>query len=297
MTFTSSALLSYLDYSPLTFTPGTPDSGEYLSTAAPKIAGNFTNLFASCGLAPRMLWSARQGQTYSLVGTNNSLTALGAGTKGTNGRGDYTSNLSRRTYAHYDTGTTAGANGGIRAGSSTDHGVRGSAAGVGGFILKHRVGLQTVPASSFRFFTGLAAGGVEPSASAEPSSYLNCFGMGKDSGDSTMSIIYNDGSGPCTKIALDTGTIPIVAGSLWEIVIACAPGPNQDIAYRVRAITGLDDEGNDTFGPALTGTVGSGTGINLPAADTALASLTLINNAANASNFVAAILSKTGVRL
>lgn len=55
---------------------------------------------------------------------------------------------------------------------------------------------------------GLGMHSVNPAWSnvSEPSAMVNCVFLGADSGDSQLTIMHNDGSGTCTKVALNGGS-------------------------------------------------------------------------------------------
>lgn len=72
-------------------------------------------------------------------------------------------------------------------------------------------------ASTQRIFVGYYANsGAAPSTSTDPSSWLNTIGIGKDTGDTTLQVMYNDGSGSATKV--ETSVTPSV-NNVYRITI------------------------------------------------------------------------------
>lgn len=71
-----------------------------------------------------------------------------------------------------------------------------------GFAQFYRFGIADAAAvAQARMFVGVRASVAAP-ANADPSTFINCIGIGNDSGDTNLSIIHNDGSGTATKIDL-----------------------------------------------------------------------------------------------
>ena len=77
-------------------------------------------------------------------------------------------------------------------------------------LLRNRAGLRcyavfgisdAAAVANARMFVGLNTTTASMS-NAEPSSQTNCIGLGADAGETTFSIMHNDGSGAATKIAL-----------------------------------------------------------------------------------------------
>ncbi len=80
--------------------------------------------------------------------------------------------------------------------------VRGNAIGVGGFLSRQLWGPATgVAITTSRAFVGLGSTTVAPT-DVEPSTQVNCIGMGWDAADVNMQIMYNDGVGVCVKVDL-----------------------------------------------------------------------------------------------
>jgi hypothetical protein len=76
---------------------------------------------------------------------------------------------------------------------------RGNQVDLGGFITRWRFA-QTAFATGFRSFVGFIPDTTVPTT--QPSSFLNVFGIGFDSGASQWSIIHGDAVGPATVIPL-----------------------------------------------------------------------------------------------
>lgn len=92
--------------------------------------------------------------------------------------------------------------------------------GLGGFDILMRFGYLTLPAG-YRIFHGLHSS-TSVIGAVDPSSLATLVGFGKDTGDSTISFMHNDGSGTATK---DSTSLPAIATSdVIEGRIYAAPG-------------------------------------------------------------------------
>ena len=111
---------------------------------------------------------------------------------------------------------------------------RGNSSDRGGFYLVMRGGFE-VHQTNARFFMGLL-GQTTAIGNINPSTLLNSIGIGYDSGQSTMRVIRNDGSGAATVIDLGVG-FSVGGHELYELVIACEPG-GSEIRYRVERLNG-----------------------------------------------------------
>lgn len=93
--------------------------------------------------------------------------------------------------------TTAGSNTGW---NGTAVFSRGSNPGNGGFLLIHEFGISDGAAvADARMFVGLSQNSI---GNVNPSTLLNIVGVGSDNGETTLSIMHNDGTGAATKVAL-----------------------------------------------------------------------------------------------
>lgn len=107
---------------------------------------------------------------------------------------------------------------------------RGNAGSQGGFYLCMRGGIETFQANS-RMFMGLYASATAI-ANVNPSTLLNMIGIGYDSGQATLRLFRNDGSGTAT--ATDLGAnFPTNSGqTLYELILSCEPN-GAEVQYRV----------------------------------------------------------------
>lgn len=134
---------------------------------------------------------------------------------------------------------------------------RGNAAGLGGFRVVLRWGCaDAATVAGARSFNGLTAsifGNVDPSAQ------LNLIGVGTDSGDANLSLIYNDGAGTATKVALGA-SFPdhTLAADLYELALYCAPNGSSVNVELTRVFTG------DVYRTTVTTDLPSATTFLLP---------------------------------
>jgi hypothetical protein len=130
---------------------------------------------------------------------------------------------------------TAGASAGANGATLTLW--RGNGSSLGGFYLVLRFGIETFQATS-RLFAGLA-GSASAIGNVNPSTLLNITGVGFDSGDTTLSLLSNDGSGAATKTSLGAG-FPTTGGQdLYELLLSAEPN-GSEIRYRVERLNSGD---------------------------------------------------------
>ena len=127
----------------------------------------------------------------------------------------------------------------------------GSGAGVGGFFYAVRFGIADAAAvSGARMFMGMAIGTATPT-NVEPSTLVNCIGMGHGAADTNFKIFYG---GSAAQTAIDLGAnFPsnTLSTDAYELVLF-APPNTQTIHYQVtRLNTGQVASGT------LSGTVGT----------------------------------------
>ena len=111
----------------------------------------------------------------------------------------------------------------------------GASAGIGGFHLVGRWGPATgVSVTTNRAFFGMANVTVAPT-DVEPSSGLNCVGMGWDAADANVQVMFNDGTGACSKI--DLGALFAVPTTdrttLYELSLFSPKGTTQSVDWFV----------------------------------------------------------------
>ena len=148
--------------------------------------------------------------------------------------------------------STAGASGSFRTAAAQYF--LGNSAGMGGFRIVIRYGCSdAATVADARSFVGLVPGSGSIS-NVNPSTFINCIGLGSDSGESTLSIMHNDGSGTATKIALGANFPDhTLSADAYELALFAAPN-SLSVGYQVTRLN--------------TGDVASGTiTTNLPAAN------------------------------
>jgi hypothetical protein len=127
-------------------------------------------------------------------------------------------------------GASAAINGGGAA-----HLWRGNAADMGGFYLRMVGGIETFQANS-RMFMGLY-NTITAIGNVNPSTLLNMVGIGFDSGQTTMRLLTNDGTGAATAVDLGAG-FPTTGGQdMYELILS-AQSNGSEIRYRVERLNG-----------------------------------------------------------
>lgn len=122
------------------------------------------------------------------------------------------------------------------------HITRGSAAGVGGYYFfitgAYRSGL-----ADGRMFMGLAD---VTTFAGDPSALLNIIGIGADSADTNLQLMYNDGAGTATKVNLGVSFPARAANSVYTLELTCAAN-GSGVDYKVtRRDTGATASGTLT---------------------------------------------------
>lgn len=130
--------------------------------------------------------------------------------------------------ATFGTGTTATGASGIQ--SSATVAWRGNAAGLGGFFFFARFGIETL-ATGQRAFVGLSANNA--TMVANPSSWNNTCGIGKDSGDTTWQIIMRG-----TSVTKTNTGITVTAGQILDFAMFAAPNDSSITCRVADAVTG-----------------------------------------------------------
>lgn len=112
---------------------------------------------------------------------------------------------------------------------------RGNSAGLGGFYMCMRGGIETFQ-STCRMFIGLHCAAADI-GNVNPSTLLNMVGTGFDSGQTTLRLFTNDGSGAAAAIDLGAG-FPTTGGQdLYELILSAEPN-GSEIRYRVERLNG-----------------------------------------------------------
>lgn len=138
-----------------------------------------------------------------------------------------------------------------------------------GFFFSYRFGVADAAAvANAREFVGLRASTSAP-ANADPSTFVDCIGIGNDTGDANLSMIHNDGSGTATKVDLGA-FFPANTQStdFYELQMLSLPG-TLEVKYHVR---------NCTTGATTQGIITT----DLPASGTSLARTFWRNNGTTA---------------
>jgi hypothetical protein len=140
----------------------------------------------------------------------------------------------------------------------------------GGFDFFARVSFFTAR-SDQRAFVGLHPSSSGPTATIDPSAYLNMVGLAKDEGDTNVKVMHNDGSGTATEVDLGITFVSLL-GKVVEVYFHGAPD-GSSIDYDIYVV---DD---DTH---YTGNLST----NLPADATAMWPLIYVNTGASTSTAV-----------
>jgi hypothetical protein len=228
-------------------------------------------------------WSKREravrvysGTTFDIIGVGG---LSGTGTQTTTNRTPTGTSLLQQVSRRNGASTAAlNATGSVGLNSYADQNsifvsVSGTSLG-GGFLAMVRGGWSSIR-SDQRVFLGLATA-INP-ASADPSTFVNCLGVGADEADTTLQWLRNDGSGTAVKV--NTGVSKTAAADkLWEIQVYVPPGGG-------RADLRLVDLDTGTVYSQLNVTT------ELPAANAGLGPLAWANTGATTSTSVSSSLN------
>jgi hypothetical protein len=121
---------------------------------------------------------------------------------------------------------------------------RGNAAGLGGFFYTARFGISDAAAvANARMFVGLY-GSAAVIGNVNPSTLTNIIGVGTDSAQTTLRIMYNDAAGAASTIDLGANfPANTLSTDMYELVLYTPPN-GSSISYRVtRLNTGDKVEG------------------------------------------------------
>lgn len=113
--------------------------------------------------------------------------------------------------------------------------VGGPAADEGGFRFGQVWGPATgVATATHRAFMGLT-NNISAPTDVQPSTVINCCGMGWDAADANIQMIFNDGSGTATKVDLGSSfPVPTVdRTSLYKLEMFSPKGTTQAVYWRV----------------------------------------------------------------
>jgi hypothetical protein len=189
------------------------------TTLQPALFGNTT-----------FVWLPGTGTTTA-INWGSSFTARNLGTgaaQATPARAS-TNAITSMNRATFGTGTTATGASGIQ--TSNTVAWRGNAAGLGGFFFFARFAIETF-ASDMRAFVGLSANNA--TMAADPSTFANTVGIGKDTADSTWQIITRS----ATTLTKTNTAITINATDILDFYMFATPN-GSNVTFNVRnAVTG-----------------------------------------------------------
>lgn len=115
---------------------------------------------------------------------------------------------------------------------------RGNAARLGGFTAITKFGPATGQLSTSRLFVGLDAELGAGTDTAEPSTIVNMIGVGWDSTDTDLQVMYNDASGVATKVATGLGRSNVDRSKVYTLKIECAQNASTMQVTVVDEVTG-----------------------------------------------------------
>ncbi|NEW93022.1 DUF2793 domain-containing protein [Rhodopseudomonas sp. BR0M22] len=240
----------------------TPDAANYYAGLRAWSALHGRLDFKDARRRQPMQWSPRPGSTtLDMVGLGATLT--GTATAVSPSAGNLFLSSPRLDLV---SSATSGASAGVSGSALTLW--RGNATSLGGFYLLMRFGIEWFQ-TNCRLFAGLY-GSASPIGNVAPSTLLNLIGVGFESGDTTLSLLSNDGSGVATKTSLGAG-FPTTGGQdLYELLLSAEPN-GSEIRYRVERLNS---------GDVATGVVTS----DLPAATQFLTPHLWMNNGSTAAS-------------
>lgn len=246
-----------------------PASGGVKLVAMPAAAGSLPAYITKDGRANRLQRRIGDGAIIQWFGAHgsNALTVFGGAAPTLTGTGTIKSFAPATAYGeypfHHILVTVAAVNavaGFHRANANLLTSiVGGPAANRGGFDFSAVWGMASGGVNpTHRAFCGLAASVAAPT-DVEPSTQINCVGMGWDAADANVQIMHNDGTGTCTKINLGIN-FPVQTTdqkAVYALELYSPKGTTQSVDYRVT---------ERISGAVATGTITT----NLPGTATAL---------------------------
>jgi hypothetical protein len=249
-------------------TPSAPSEGTTLFTrhAARRLPAFIGPSNVDSSLQPHIgankaAWFQCTGNATTVVTPGITLTVIGTATAANWANTNMFTNARRLSYI---SGAAAGSAGGWREAVAK---YSMGTAGYGGFHIMARFGCLTLPAG-YRIFVGLHSS-TSVIGNVDPSSLTNMAGLGKDTGDTTLQFMYNDGSGTAQKI--NTG-ITLATSDVVDFRMFSAPGSGK-IWFSIQILNG--------GGSLVNGDTGVST--DVPAAGTGLCIHNWCNNNATAS--------------
>ncbi len=173
------------------------------------------------------------------------------------------------TKVRYTSSTTAASQASVR--TSSPALFTSTTANLGGFFVVIRFGLGVVTATN-RSFVGLSASSGALAGSVNPSAFTNIAGVGSDSGDTTMSFMYNATNSTATKIDLGSDfPSKVSATQFYEVRLFVPSGAGNSLYWSAHQLNnGAVVQG----GPITT---------NLPAVGTLLSAHAYVSNGTSAA--------------
>lgn len=147
----------------------------------------------------------------------------------------------------------------------------------GGFDFSTKFGTPLTHAGQ-RLFAGIYAHNIALSSiigSGEPSTLGHCIGLGKDSGDTAISIFHNDGAGACTKTSLPNSGV-LANNTSYRLSIYSPSGAGASTPLYVH-VTRIAADGTETHDEVAIAT-------DLLALNAALGNRVWANNAASGAD-------------
>lgn len=235
ITLSADSLIHLLAYSTTT-TPGVPATGVNLfsrTIASRAMAAMIGPSGLDTALQPlvgrnKVQWADPVANTTTVNTMGATVTATGTGTAHACASTNMYTSLAKVEYLVTTPATTAVA--GFRVSQNSLW--RGNAAGLGGFHVIIRAGQATGVASvsTERFFIGISTNTGAPT-DVQPSSLVNCIGVGYDAADTNYHIMHNDGSGTCTKVDTSIAQPTADRTDVCELALFAAPN-GSDIKYQ-----------------------------------------------------------------
>lgn len=192
---------------------------------------------------PLQLSIAQNGIRIAAPGTTTALTYLGMAAftaVGTLSHPTLSANSLRESTSRgiLTSASTAGSASEFR--STTTNVWRGNASPLGGFFQIFRFGISSTVATQ-RLAVGVWSSSSATSTTIEPSTLTNAIFVGNDSGDTNLQLMYNDGSGSCSKINLGSDFVKNQQNAIYELILFSRPA-DDGISYRVKRIDSLGTE-------------------------------------------------------
>lgn len=131
----------------------------------------------------------------------------------------------------YTSAATAGASAGANGAAAPYW--RGNAAYLGGFYVRMVGAIETFQSTS-RMFMGLYAS-TTAIGNVNPSTLLNMVGVGFDSGQTTLRLLRNDGTGAATAVDLGANFPTTTGWDMYELILSAEPN-GSEIRYRVERL-------------------------------------------------------------